>query len=132
MKIKNSAVVILSFFLIFNFSFFISSAQDTTAVCPEFIEEKNNHSLLNVFPNPSNGTFQITYASSTTCPPDGWGGLMMINIINENGKTVYSETISDFEGEYNQTIDLSTEKKGVYIIEIVSGKQKKMKREVLN
>ena len=107
-------------------------AQDTATVCPIFIEGENNNSLLNVFPNPSAGTFQIIYASPTSCPPPGWGGVLMVNIIDSNGKTVYTETLSDFEGEYNKTIDLSTGEKGAYIIEVVSGKQKKVKREVLN
>jgi hypothetical protein len=103
---------------------------DTASVCPT-PEEVENNSLLSVFPNPSNGTFQIVYASITACPPPGWGGVLMVNIINSNGKTVYTETISNFEGEYNKTVDLSTQEKGFYIIEVVSGRQKKVKREVL-
>jgi hypothetical protein len=125
-------VIILILLLSFN-TLHLLNAQDidTAAVCPT-PEERDNNSLLTVFPNPSNGTFQIVYASTTTCPPAGWGGVLMVNIINSNGKTVYSESISNFEGEYNKIIDLNTQEKGVFIIEVVSGRQKKVKREVLN
>lgn len=124
--------VILLFITMAMSSFHLLNAQDTATVCPVFMEGENNNSLLNVFPNPSNGTIQIIYTSATTCPPPGWGGILMVNIINSNGKTVYSESISDFEGEYNRTIDLKTQQKGTYYIEVVSGKQKRVRREILN
>jgi hypothetical protein len=107
-----------------------ANAQDTTAVCPT-IEEIENSTLLNVFPNPTNGTFQIVYASNTECPPPGWGGKLIVNVINSNGITVYSETVPDFDGEYNKIIDLSTLERGDYVIEIVTGRQKRIKREML-
>ncbi len=112
-------------------SVYILNAQDTSAVCPS-LEEIDKNILFNVFPNPANGTFQIVYKSLTECPPPGWGGVLVVNIINSNGKIVYTESISDFEGEYNQTIDLRIQLKGTYIIEVVAGKQKKIKREILN
>ena len=109
----------------------VLKVQDTTAVCPS-PEEVDKNTLLNIFPNPTNGTLKITYASLTECPPPGWGGVLLVNVINSNGKVVYTESISDFEGEYDQTIDLSTHEKGNYFVEIVTGKQKRVKRVVLN
>lgn len=95
-------------------------------------DETNSNSVLTVFPNPSDGAFQVIYSSNTTSPPDGWGGVLVINITNSNFKTVYTETIVDFDGEYNKTIDLSEEEGDVYLIEVVAGKQKKSKRQRLN
>jgi hypothetical protein len=106
-------------------------AQDTATVCPSFLEETESNSVFNVFPNPTNGTFQIVYGSATKCPPYGWGGTLIINIVDSYYRTIYSETIFVFEGEYDKTIDLSTMGKGVYTIELVTGKKKKVKREVL-
>jgi hypothetical protein len=94
-------------------------------------EEPEENSLLNVFPNPSDGTFQIVYGSTTSNPPYGWGGQLAITIIDPYGTNVYSEIIENFDGEYNKTIDLSSGAKGVYIIEVASGKQGKVKREVV-
>lgn len=99
--------------------------------CPTNIDEIEKNSLLTIFPNPSDGTFQIIYASTTKCPPAGWGGILVVNIKNSKYKTVYSETIEVFEGEYNQTINISTMEKGVYTIEMFVGKQMLVKREVV-
>jgi hypothetical protein len=94
-------------------------------------DETKDNSLLNVFPNPTDGTFQIVYASDTQTPPDGWGGELIVNIINPDGKVVYAETILNFEGEYNKTINMGDGKKGMYIIKVGSGNQGKSKREIL-
>lgn len=102
------------------------------SLCPTDIEEIEAHSLLSVFPNPTTGYIKITYASTTECPPAGWGGTLHVNIINENGKTVFSETIYDFEDEYIREVDLSKEFKGLYIIEVIAGRQKRVVREVLD
>ena len=99
--------------------------------CPTNIDDIENNSVLTIFPNPSDGTFQIIYASTTKCPPAGWGGILIVKIKNSKYKTVYSETIEVFEGEYNQTINISTLEKGVYTIEMFVGKQMLIKREVV-
>lgn len=107
------------------------NAQDTTTVCSTNVEETENNSVLNIFPNPTNGTFQIVYKSITECPPVGWGGMLMIKIVNPYNKIVYSETILVFEDEYIRTIDLTDQEKGVYTIEMLVGNQIKVRREVL-
>ena len=130
-------IFLLTLILLFNTLYLLNAQNtlkdtDTAAVCLS-PEERETNSLLNVFPNPSNGTFQIVYTSPTSCPPPGWGGLLLVNIIDPNGKIVYSESILDFDGEYNKTIDLSAHPKGFfYIIEVISGNQRKIKREMLN
>jgi len=106
-----------------------AQSSDDTLCTPGTLQIDN--SLLNVFPNPTDGTFKIIYASNTNCPPPGWGGLLLINIINENGITVFTESIQDFEGEYIRTIDLTGKPTGEYIIQIVAGNMKVMRREVL-
>ena len=112
-------------------TFGLMNAQDSITFCPNGIEANESNTMLNVFPNPTEGSLQIIYASTTECPPDGWGGMLIISIKNLSNKTVYSETILVFEGEYNKTIDLSSQEKGIYSIELVAGKQKKVKRAVL-
>lgn len=107
------------------------NAQDTTTVCSTNIEEIENNSVLKIFPNPTDGTFQIVYKSVTECPPAGWGGIFMIKIVSPNNKTVYSETILAFEDEYIRTIDLTDQEKGIYTIEIVVGNKLRVRREIL-
>lgn len=108
----------------------IASAQDTLTEC-KVINADEDNSLLNVFPNPTDGTFKITYASQTECPPPGWGGELLISVLDFNGKVVFTERISEFEDEYIRIVDLSLFEKGTYIVEVVAGKQKWVKREVL-
>lgn len=113
-------------------SLHLAKGQDTTASCPEGgIEANESNTFFNVFPNPSDGTFQIVYGSNNQCPPEGWGGILVVHIMNSDYETVYLETIPVFEGDYNKTIDLSTLKKGIYTVELVCGKQKRVRREVL-
>lgn len=104
---------------------------DTTLVCSTNIKEIENNSVLNIFPNPTTGTFQIIYKSVTHCPPAGWGGMLMIRIVNPYNKIVYSETVLVFEDEYIRTIDLTDQEKGIYTIEMAVGNQVKVRREVL-
>ncbi len=105
------------------------NAQETDTICN--LEEADDNSFLKIFPNPTKGTFQIVYGSATSCPPAGWGGIIIVNIINSKGETVYTEAILKFEGEYDQTIDLSGFEKGTYTIQVVAGKRKKTRREIL-
>lgn len=108
------------------------NAQDTdTTSCSGSLEETENNTVLNIFPNPTEGTFQIVYKSITKCPPVGWGGMLMINIVNSYNKTVYSETILVFEDEYVRTIDLADQEKGIYTIEMTVGNKMKVIREAL-
>lgn len=130
MTTKTSKIPGFLLFLFHALSFLMVGAQTSDTICIAPIEIDNT--LLNVFPNPTQSTFQIVYASNTSCPPPGWGGLLLINIINKNGKTVFSESVEEFEGEYIRTIDLTGHERGVYIIEIVAGKQKLVKREILD
>jgi hypothetical protein len=106
------------------------NAQNTDTInCSGSLEETT---VLNIFPNPTEGTFEIVYKSITECPPAGWGGMLIINIINQiNNTTVYSETILVFEDEYIRTIDLTDQERGVYTIEMTVGNKTKIRREVL-
>src|SRR4051812_30202033 len=93
-------------------SLHLLKAQSSDTICTS---DNEKNSILYVFPNPTDGTFKIHYGSSTECPPAGWGGELLINIINANGITVFSETVHEFEGEYEKTVDLSAFGKGSYI-----------------
>ncbi|OFY85295.1 MAG: hypothetical protein A3F72_19120 [Bacteroidetes bacterium RIFCSPLOWO2_12_FULL_35_15] len=122
---------LLLIFLILS-SFHLMKAQESDTACATITEVIENNSVLRVFPNPSDGTFQIYYGSLNSCPPAGWGGILIINIINSHYETVYYERVLVLEDEYNKTIDLSSFEKGIYIIEVAVGKRLRVRREVLN
>ncbi len=76
-----------------------------------------NNNICNVFPNPNNGLFNISFDSSLNIGSK-------IEIINSVGQIVYSDVNYDnsYSVSYNKTIDLTSFSKGVYLINIVSNK----------
>lgn len=89
------------------------------------ITEAENSSALLVYPNPTKEIFQINYSSTEKVK-------LKLTVLNSSGKIIYSDHISEFQGEYKKTIDLSDKSKGVYFIEIIADKKKSVKKIVLN
>jgi hypothetical protein len=54
-----------------------------------------------------------------------------VMVSNLNGQIVYQENINSLNGVYNNSIDLSRQAKGVYMLSIVSSKGKTDKKIVL-
>lgn len=101
-------------------SMFLTKIHDNTL---SEINESENSPSLTVYPNPTVGVFQISYFSTEK-------NKLQLNAINSVGETVYRES---FQGNYNNTLDLSKQAKGVYFIEIISAnKKRKIRRIVLN
>jgi len=69
---------------------------------------------LKFSPNPSNGKFNLSFTLKEKKK-------VTINIYNMNGKVVYSETLKDFQGEYNKEIDISEQESGAFFLQIVQG-----------
>ena len=74
-------------------------------------ETKNNYSLT-IYPNPTAGVFQINYSAAEK-------GVYQLSVIDATGKTVYAESVSQFNDEYKKDIDLGKQAKGVYFVEII-------------
>jgi hypothetical protein len=93
----------------------------------EDLLEANEKSLkmdeINYFPNPSQGKFTLAFKANSK-PTE-------VNVIGMDGKVVYSEQLSGFEGTYNNEIDLSNEKKGIYLLQILQGKRAYNKKIVI-
>lgn len=66
---------------------------------------------LALYPNPSTGEFNLNFTL-----PDR--GDMTLRIFNPQGGEVFSESFRDFDGEYEQSIDISDLAKGVYFLQI--------------
>ncbi|MBI5540614.1 MAG: T9SS type A sorting domain-containing protein [Bacteroidia bacterium] len=74
---------------------------------------KNNLKIekLDFYPNPNNGKFNLSFNL-----PDK--GNTKITVFDANGKAVYKEVLKDFTGGYNKTIDISSEGKGLYFLNV--------------
>jgi hypothetical protein len=84
----------------------------TVNVCAG-IQSVSNSVSINVYPNPNDGacTVSIANASSAT----------MLEIIDLQGKVVYSENMSDVNGSVTKQLDLSSLAGGAYFLKVTSG-----------
>jgi Secretion system C-terminal sorting domain len=78
---------------------------------------------LNFYPNPSNGQFNLSFTSAEK------GDLTLV-IRDVQGREVYKHESKDFSGQFDQSLDLSTESKGVYFLTLTH-KNKSMTRKLV-
>lgn len=66
---------------------------------------------LTFSPNPNEGIFNLNFSLASN-------NHIMIRIFDAAGKEVYTEAVKNFYGSYRNKIDISTEPKGTYILQI--------------
>lgn len=71
---------------------------------------------VNFYPNPNNGIFNLEFETVEE-------GDMTLNIYDQNGKTVYKEMLTEFEGDYRNRIDISNRANGAYYLQIIQNGQ---------
>jgi hypothetical protein len=79
---------------------------------------------MNVFPNPSQGKFEVGFEA-------GSSRNFTIRISDPSGKAVMKETFERFSGEFRRSYDLSKIAKGVYVLEIISSERTISKKLVV-
>ncbi len=79
---------------------------------------------FNVFPNPSNGVFTLKFDQKNKAKT-------AIEITDLQGKVVFEEDLGKVSGDINKKIDISNHGKGVYLINLISGKNKASKRVIV-
>lgn len=78
---------------------------------------------LNFYPNPSDGRFTLDFEVEGKQP-------VIIRITDINGREVYKEEVKG-EGRHSRPIDISSESKGTYILNLQQGKKSKSKKIVI-
>lgn len=81
------------------------------------IDQLNDENLfqeLRFYPNPNNGIFTIELASEEISPVE-------IRVFDTNGRLVYNETETNFTGNYQKEIDITSYGTGTYFLQIVKG-----------
>ncbi len=82
---------------------------------PSFNTENNlKIERLEFYPNPNNGKFNLNFVLPEK-------GNTKITVFDSDGKEVYKEALSGFTGEYNKSIDISAEGKGIYLLNVEQG-----------
>jgi hypothetical protein len=79
---------------------------------------------LNVAPNPTDDACKISYKSSSKEP-------LQINVYDENGKTVYTETDKNVSEQINKIIFLKELGKGIYFVHLTQGKQSEVRKVIV-
>lgn len=86
--------------------------------------DKADIGSLEFFPNPSKGIFNLKFDSEDAVDTQ-------INIYDMNGKEVYSKFVENFEGTFDEDIDISGSEEGAYILEIVKDNKRFNKKVII-
>ena len=66
---------------------------------------------LNIFPNPSNGIFNVQFDLPNT-------GFTTIRLFNSSGRLIYQYDLGEFTGNFSDRVDLTNNYRGTYFLEI--------------
>jgi C1A family cysteine protease/PKD repeat protein len=83
---------------------------------PVSVKEIKDAGMLNLYPNPNNGSFHYVYSS-------GKNENIRIRVLNLNGQELYIENLKNVSLSIEQDINLGRINPGVYIFELTSGQQ---------
>ena len=68
-----------------------------------------------IFPNPTNENLNLKFTISKTQN-------IQMKLMKITGEVVYSENLTNFDGDYQKTIDVSQYSKGIYILSLITEK----------
>jgi hypothetical protein len=88
------------------------------------IDEVANNYELNVFPNPNDGNFTLSFNGVEKSD-------YQIELRNALGQLVYKETVNDFVGGYSKALSLEKYGKGVYTICISNNKHQAVQKMIV-
>ena len=83
-----------------------------------------NNSILSIYPNPNNGTFNVGFDNLQT---DNY----ILEVINTLGINIYSENLTNYSGNMSKQLNLSSKQKGVYIITLKNSSGSKISKKLI-
>jgi N-acetylneuraminic acid mutarotase len=87
-------------------------------------ETKNGLSYMQVFPNPTRHEFTITYTAPNT-------EIFEVSVKNSLGQIVFTDRDTNFSGVYKKTVQLDSNAKGIYFVEVSCGSGHQVNKIVL-
>ena len=85
------------------------------------VDENAFLSNLNIAPNPSTGSINLSFNQSVVQSTT-------IEIIDVLGRSIYSQVLPKFTGEYSQKVDLTAFNKGIYFVKISGEKGSEIRK----
>lgn len=109
--------------------FFIRKKSELKVVdLPTSIQESSVEGFsiedLNLYPNPNNGAFRMTFNSKNKKD-------FNLTITDAKGSKVYEKKLKRFKGNFSEDFDLSKEENGIYFFNLVSGEEKLTRKIIL-
>ncbi|OFX53632.1 MAG: hypothetical protein A2046_11610 [Bacteroidetes bacterium GWA2_30_7] len=89
---------------------------ETTDISTSKSEIISKESGLNVYPNPNSGSFNVSFSLNKSEKVD-------IKVVNNLGEVIYTESNRKAKGDYNNTINLSSQPDGIYYIDVEVGEK---------
>ena len=83
-----------------------------------------NINKLSIYPNPSNDVFNIVFGSNSKQDID-------LRIHNVLGEVIFTETLTEFSGDYNRTVDMTPYPNAIYILQLSTQDETSTKKLVL-
>ena len=88
------------------------------------VTELVNDLSLNVYPNPNEGNFNLTFSISAK-------STYKIEISNALGQSIYKEELNDFSGDYAKAFNIVNYGKGVYTVSISNSQNQSVKKLIV-
>src|SRR5690606_339389 len=88
------------------------------------VEDINKADALSIYPNPSNGVFNIEL--------DAKAGMVSYAVYNLEGKLISQNNVNHAGGKFSQKLNLSHLPTGTYVIQVSNGAEKVSKKLIIN
>lgn len=89
------------------------------------IAELTNIDNLQIFPNPNNGQFTVSFTASQTITD------AQLIVTTITGQQVYAEHFNNVSGSFNKNVNLNGQASGVYFITLIADGQKSINKLIL-
>jgi hypothetical protein len=101
-----------------------SAASSGTVITTTGIDEATNPYLFNIYPNPNDGNFNITFNSAIRSN-------YKLELYNALGQIIFRDEIVDFTGVYTKKLSVAEYGKGVYTISLTNSKNETVKKIIV-
>lgn len=80
---------------------------------------------ISYYPNPSSGRFTIEMKLDNSDP-------LQVSIVDLSGGVVHEEEVRTFDGSYSREFDLSAKPAGIYLLQMVQGGRRLVRKIIIN